>query len=196
MRIITGRGEYVTESRCSRASSRRRGSTVQGTNKRTKTQNGVAETSSSSSSSSTTMWILGAIASSIDRLRDARRALNMHRIRNTRHTPERKTDREREGERRPSFYFPHKPRTAQVYPRARDTRHCRGRTLTRLLVGDLIEAVLKDLVQMHRLVVAGRHVFARDVKTSGRSVVEASGHGFAVRPRAEPPSSRYDHPHY
>lgn len=49
---------------------------------------------------------------------------------------------------------------------------------------------------MHRLVVAGRHVFARDVKTSGRSVVEASGHGFAVRPRAEPPSSRYDHPHY
>lgn len=62
------------------------------------------------------------------------------------------------------------------------------RTLTRLLVGDLVEAVLKDLVEMHRLVVAGRHVFARDVKTSGRSVVEASGHGFAVRPRAEPPS--------
>lgn len=42
------------------------------------------------------------------------------------------------------------------------------RTLTRLLVGDLIEAVLKDLVEMHRLIVAGRHVFARDVKTSGR----------------------------
>lgn len=67
--------------------------------------------------------------------------------------------------------------------------------LTRL-VGDLVETVLKDLVEMHRLVVAGRHVFARDVKTSGRSVVGPSGHGFAVRPRAEPPSSRYDHPHY
>lgn len=39
-----GHGEHEAESRCSRASSRQRGSTVQGTDRRTKTQSEVAET--------------------------------------------------------------------------------------------------------------------------------------------------------
>lgn len=68
-------------------------------------------------------------------------------------------------------------------------------TLTGMLVGDLIEAVLKDLVEMHRLVVAGRHVFTRR-ENEWTFVVEASGHGFAVWPRVEPPSSRNGHAHY
>ena len=64
-----------------------------------------------------------------------------------------------------------------------------------MFIGDLIEAVLKDLVEMHRLVVAGRHVFTRR-ENEWMSVVEASGHGFAVWPRVEPPSSRNGHAHY
>lgn len=45
--------------------------------------------------------------------------------------------------------------------------------LTRLLVGDFIETVLKNFVEMHRLVVAGRHLSER---TSNVSV-----HGAATR---------------
>lgn len=193
MRIITGRGEYVTESRCSRVSFRRRGSTVQGTNKRNQnTERGSRDRRRRHRRRRRCGFSVR--SRELDRPieRDARRALNMQRIRNTRHTPERKTGSERERDvRHFIFHTSH----AQ-HPLAREIHGTeKRRTLTSLLVGDLIEAVLKDLVQMHRLVV-GRHVFARDVKPSGRSVVEASGHGFAVRPRAEPPSSRYDHPHY
>lgn len=46
-----------------------------------------------------------------------------------------------------------------------------------MLVGDLIEAVLKDLVEMHRLVVAGRHVFTRR-ENEWTFVVDASGARF------------------
>lgn len=176
------------------ASCRRRGSTVQGTDKRTKTQSEVRPWRPSTTRSSDAP-ILGAIAGSIDHRPRRRRAFKIHTTHRVRplDTPEKEIERDR----RPSLYPPHGPRTAQGIP-VREERHGHYRrlTLTRLLVGDLVETVLKDLVEMHRLVVAGRHVFARDVKTSGRSVVEASGHGFAVRPRAEPHSSRYDHPHY
>lgn len=57
--------------------------------------------------------------------------------------------------------------------------------LTGLFVGDLIEAVLKNLVEMHRLVVAGRHVSERTSSDRG---------DFASRPRAEPPSTCYSNP--
>lgn len=188
MRIITGRGEYVTESRCSRVSFRQRGSTVQGTNKRTKTQ-GVAERHRRCGFSARSRELDRPIE------RDARRALNMQRIRNTRHIDTREKRQIGSERERDVRHFISSTRATHSSPVSETHSTERQRTLTSLLVGDLIEAVLKDLVQMHRLVV-GRHVFARDVKTSGRSVVEASGHGFAVRPRAEPPSSRYYHPHY
>lgn len=96
----------------------------------------------------------------------------------------------------PSLYFPQGPRTAhdsRYLVCARDTALGR-RTLTRLLVGDLIEAVLKDLVEMHRLIVAGRHVFARDVKTSGRPWSRRMGTvSRCGRARSHPPPATVTH---